>query len=501
MSFWKFWQRRNGKGSIDKALLGFDLFSHLSYMSAIATSGVSRGVVFEEAAKLPYTSSRYFGDVHILSTRLNYDYAEACRLKGEVTREEDVKSLLLRLSSSLAAGEEEHNFLTREAQTQAETYGNEYERQIESTKKWTDSYVALIVSAALIIIIAVVSMMLYQVGLVFLFGLAGTTVAVTVAGSWIIWKSVPKETKTHSLPERSREQRLARRALKILLPLGLIVGALSFLMGLGLGWAMILVAVLVLPVGLVMSRDDKKINKRDSDIASFLRALGAVTKTTGTTVTEALGRIDIRSTGSLAPDVKRLHVRLTSGIEPDLCWRRFVAETGSELIDRTVRIFWDGINKGGDPDEVGARASFFATKIAQLRAKRQMVSSTFGWLSMPMHAALVVLLVFIVNVMELFGQAIQSIQPASGSDSEIPLSVGTFGSVGSADLAILNHLVMLVIVVLTASNGFAVHAAAGGHGYKLFYHVGLMMIIAGGALLIVPRLADGIFGSIGTIGG
>ena len=286
----------------------------------------------------PFTSV----EVHALCTKLNYDYAEACRLKGEVTKELDVKSLLLRLSSAIAAGEQEKNFLNRSLHRRRQkSTAMSYGRQVESTKKWTDSYVALIVSATLVIIIAVVSMMLYQVEALFLFGLSGLTAVVTGAGAWIIQRAVPKEPKTHSLPDCSREQRLARQAFKIFLPLALIAGAIPLLIGWGLGWAMILTAVMVLPVGLLMVRDDTKIDKRDADIAPFLRSLGGVTKAIGTTVAEGLSRIDVRSTGSLAPHVRRLQIGLDSSIDPDLCWRRFVAETGSELIDRTVRVFWD----------------------------------------------------------------------------------------------------------------------------------------------------------------
>ena len=130
---------------------------------------------------------------------------------GEASKEEEVKSLLLRLSSSLLSGEPRKVFLNREAEVQAETFENEYERQLESTKKWTDSYVALIVSAALVIIVPVISMMIYQVGINLLLVLAGLTVLVTFVGSWIIYRAAPNEPKTHSLPDRSREQRIARK--------------------------------------------------------------------------------------------------------------------------------------------------------------------------------------------------------------------------------------------------------------------------------------------------
>lgn len=222
MNSWMFWRKRNGKGSFNKGLLDLDLLSHLSYMSAIATAGVSRTVIFEEASRLPYVSARYFRNVHGLCSNLNYDYAEACQLVGEAAEVPEVKSLLLRLSSSLSAGEPEADFFAREAHVHAEFYGNKYERQLESTKKWTDSYVALIVSAALIIIVAVISMMIYQTSLIYLLGLAGVTIAVTIAGAWTIDRSAPTEPKTHSLPDLSREQRLARTLFKFLLPIAVI---------------------------------------------------------------------------------------------------------------------------------------------------------------------------------------------------------------------------------------------------------------------------------------
>jgi len=501
MSFLTFWRRPSGKGSFNKGLLGLDLLSHLSYMSAIATAGVSRGVVFEEASRLPYVSSRYFADVNVLCGKLNYDYAEACRLVGENTQEEEVKSLLLRLSSSLAAGEPADDFLNREMQVQAESYGNMYERQLESTRKWTDSYVALIVSAALIIIVAVISMMIYQIGLVFILSLAGLTIMVTAAGSWIISRAAPQEAKTHSLPERLQGQRIARMNFKVLLTLVVIAGALLGLMGVPLGWIMLTLAALVSPVGLFSIWDDRRIDKRDADIASFLRALGGVTKAIGTTVSEALSRIDTRATGSLASEVKKLNVRLASGIAPELCWRRFVAETGSELVDRTVRIFWDGVSKGGDPEEVGNRASFFAMKIALLRAKRRMVSATFGWLSIPMHIAITGLLMFIVEIMALFGKTIAEAQVSDGIASSRVLSVGVnLGGFEGADFALLNGLVMLVVVVLTVANAYAVKAAEGGHSNKLFYHLGIMMTITGVTLLLVPAVVDMIFGNIAAVG-
>lgn len=493
MNYWKFWPKRSGKGSYNRNLLPLDLLSHLSYMSAIATAGVSRSVVFEQASNLPYVTSSYFRRVHILGSRLNYDYAEACRLVGESGEDQTIKSLLLRLSGSLGAGEPEKDFLNREAEVQAEAYGDEYERKLESSRKWTDSYAALTVSAGLIIIVAVISMMMSQLGMMFILGLAGVTVLITVSGAWIVSAASPKEPKVHSLSETSSEQRLARTLFKILVPLSVVGGGGVYAMGYGLGWAVLLGAALIFPVGYISARDDKKIGKRDEEIAPFLRALGGIAKATGTTVSDAVSRIDIRSVGALAPEVRRLNIRLLAGIDPNLCWRTFVGETGSELVDRTVRVFWDGTNMGGDPQEVGSRASFFAMKISLLRAKRRLVAATFGWLSIPMHIAITALLLFVINVLALFGSAIDRVRPGgSPNTSELP-ALDTLGSFAGGDMEILSHLVILVVLVLTVTSTFAVKASGGGHAYLLLYHGGIMMAITGANLIIIPKVAISIF--------
>ena len=51
-----------------------------------------------------------------------------------------------------------------------------------------------------------------------------------------------------------------------------------------------------------------------------------------------------------------------------------MGETGSELVNRSVRIFWDGVTLGGEPQKVGNEASAFAMKISLLRAQRNQVS-------------------------------------------------------------------------------------------------------------------------------
>ena len=134
--------------------------------------------------------------------------------------------------------------------------------------------------------------------------------------------------------------------------------------------------------------------------------MGAV----GTTVTEGLSRMNRRSLGAMEPHVRRLYVRLKNDLSPELTWARLAGETGSELVTRCVRIFSEGIRLGGDPKVIGNQAAAFALKVSQLRQTRSMIANTFGFVVLPMHAALVCILLFITQVISVFGDKISEVQ-------------------------------------------------------------------------------------------
>jgi len=113
----KFWSKndRKSKDSFDSQLLDMDFFCQLTYMSAIATSGIARSGLFDYALKLPYISARYFKKINFVAKMFNHDYSQACRIVGEKTKEPEVKGLLLRLSGALDSGEDVANFMERES--------------------------------------------------------------------------------------------------------------------------------------------------------------------------------------------------------------------------------------------------------------------------------------------------------------------------------------------------------------------------------------------------
>jgi flagellar protein FlaJ len=465
-------------------------------MSAVATARISRDRLFEGTARLDYSTSRFFRRVHRVAKRLNYDYSRACEMVAETTGPENVQNLLLRLSTSLSAGEPEEEFLARETEVQLELYGKKYERDMESLRKWTDAYVALMVSCILMVVISMVSMMIYSMGAGLVVGLACVVLMVTIAGAWVIFTNAPHEVKTHRLARKSPEQYQMQRLGQILLPVAAVFGAvLGFTFGLGL--ALIGSAVVLAPLGYVAFRDDWKVDARDQDIATFLRALGGVMGAVGTTVGEGLSRLNRRSLGALEPHVRRLYVRLGNNISPQLCWLRFAGETGSELVSRSVRTFWDGLRLGGDASRVGSLASAFAQKVVLQRSTRKMVATTFTWVVVPLHAVLLAIMLFITEVMRIFGGELAKVQTESlNSDIVTQAGVSNFLLYSAPNMHFISLFVGMMILVLTAANSFAPYAAAGGNRYKLCLFAAIMMFMSGIAIIVIPAMVSTLFQNI-----
>lgn len=477
----------NSKLSTNPDAVGFDLLFQLTYLSAVAAAGIPRGRVFQLASNLPNCISPYFKKVHILAEKMNYDYTEACRMVGEVVQDSRIKSLLLRISSSLTAGEAEQDFMEREARVQADSYSNEYEGRVETLRKYTDAYTAITISSALVLVVAVVSMLIYNTSTPFIMGLIVVAMGVTGLGVWIIYKASPREIKAldgAAVPPRAR---LLASLFRLLVPISIVVPALLSLRGLPMGVLLVIAGLTLFPLGLIASRFDREIDSKDSEISTFLRALGSVATAIGSTLTEAMGKLDLRSFPALSTQIKQLNARLATRIEPALCWRRLVTDSGSNLIDRSVTIFEDAIRMGGEAEEVVARSSLMAAKVSALREKRLIVSKTFGMLTIVMHATISALLVFIVAVVDVFAGLVNK---ANMGEMKGMLPFFNFSP---GDLKMLNMILVPTLIIFAVANSGAAQVTEGSHKYRFFYFLSITVATSGLCLLLVPAAINMLF--------
>ncbi len=483
-------RKRPDKASSDDAKLTFDLLSNMTYMLAMAAAYTSRDKIFENAATQRYSTTIYFEEVLLLVKKLGFEYSRAFQLVAKKAKAVRVNSLLLRFASSINSGESEEVFLRQEARVQREIYTSEYNRKLDSLQKWSDAYAALLVSISVIVVVAMVSTMLYDAGQGFVVALSLTTIFMSGLGAFIIYSTSPYELKTYRAGAGPKLRRWSVRLFWTLGMLGFLLAAVLSQRS-GAGPAFLVLGLFLLPSGICAYLDDQRVGKIDQNLPDFLRALGNVTGTLGSTLTKGLTKIDIRSMGALEPYIVRLRARLNSQLDPDVCWDKFRDETGSELVNRSTRMLVDGVKLGGNAEHVGGLAADYSMNIGLLRSKRYAASQTFAFLSFPMHFAMVGLLVFILQVVEGFNIRLTEIaefmasQMGSGSGSMPSLPMFE-----PRDLGLIRQLLTFVIIGFTVANTIAPKFATGGHKSTFAFYGAVISIMSGLCLLLIPGVAS-----------
>ncbi len=516
MSSTAYSRRRIDKVTSDNLSVGFDLLSNLTYMSVLAVGNLPREQILELCSGLRLKTSIFFGYIYILAKRLGFEYTQAFQMVSEKAKASNIKSLLLRFAASISSGESEAEFVVQETRTEGERYKNEYERSVENLRKWTDAYAAVLISVTLIMVVSLVSTMIGSLGQGLIVAMGFVLLFITSIGVFVIYKVAPVEQVTFDgATTTSKQRRRARILLVALAPAGI---ALAFLIAPqmdlkgGVSFSLLVIGASLLPAGWYAWKDDAAIRKLDTELAVFLRSIGNVAGATGVTLSEAMRRIDTKSMGSLQPHINRLKVRLGARLPSYECWERFREETGSELVNRASRMMVGGAERGGEPDQVGEICSTYALNVTQLRAKRALTASTFSFLTVPMHATMIFILIFVLEVVASFsarlGEASKGLATSSSRSFEVPDSLPLPPGValpaggdlsaglqifGVQDMSLATYMIMFVVIVLTVANALAPKAAAGGSNLKIVSFIGVMCIISGGILGVVPIVTGKLF--------
>jgi archaeal flagellar protein FlaJ len=497
--FTKSSQKPIGKVSSDSATLTFDLLSNLTYMAAVSVGDSPRDQILEWTIKQNYKTVPYFRQVYLLAKRAGYEYARAFQMVARRAKAEVVRSLLLRFAGAISSGYPEKDFLVEEARVEREQYINSYYRSLEAVTKWGDAYAALLVSVSLVVVVAMISTMLSDIGNFFVVALAMTMFFVTGFGVYIIYRTAPYEVKTYESKGGPPERRWAKRLFYYVAIPGAVL-ALVVMVTVGLPVAFLVLGFSILPTGVMAWLDDHKVDKLDQETSTFIRAIGNVSASLGSTVATALSKLDRRSMGTLEPYLQRLQVRLGTNIRSDLCWEAFRDEVGAELMNRTTRIFVDGVALGGPPDRVGAIASEYALDAALMRARRNANASPFAMLTIPLHFAMTGLMIFILEIMKTFN-AIISVAIQEMEERSAGAAAGALPAIPvfqPQNLEIINYLTIAAVIAYTAANALAPKVAKGGHPYLVCTFGAITCIMTGFNMLVIPPVASGLLINAGA---
>lgn len=493
MSFTKSSRKRTKKVSSDSGAISFDLMTNLTYMAALATGGPERDVILEWTIKQDYKTVTFFRQVYLLSKRMGFEYARAFRLVARKAPPASVRNLLLRFAGAISSGVSEADFLAEEAKVEREQYINSYYRSLEALTKWGDAYAAMLVSVSLVVVVAMMSTMLSTLGNGFVLMLTLAMTIVSAFGVYIIMRTAPAEGSTYQTRMGPKERRWAKRLIVTVAPAGLILGTIVGFSS-GIHFFFMILGFSLLPAGIMAFLDSGKVNQRDQEIAPFLRSLGNVTASMGTTVSVSLEKIDRRSLNALQPSIGRLQTRLRKNISPAKSWDAFRDEAGSDLINRATRMFVDGVALGGPPDRVGTIAAEFSMDSSIMRSRRAVAAAPFAFLVIPLHFAMTGLMVFVLEIMKAFNERISvataELQAQSGGTGLGLLPALPVFQVH--DMSMLSMLTLVALVSMTISNSLSPKFAMGGHPILAAFFGGITCVMTGFNMFIIPPIAASI---------
>ena len=367
--------------------------------------------------------------------------------------------------------------------------------------KWGDAYIAMLLSGTVIAVTLMISVAIYSpTGLESTLSMAyGIVLLICVGGNLLMYTSVPDDPKSHGLTQRASKEQLTIHAMeRIIIPLTLGAIIIMALLGINAGVVFLLVGILMAPLGITGFIDDSNITLRDNDFSTFIRSLGSIMGGQGTTAVYALGTIDKKSLTALEPLVNTVYSQMNLGLDNRQIWDKFIGDSGSNLIYKYLNIYLDTVIMGGPPEPIGTVVGSSVLEQTLLREKKDMHARSFIVLLVPMHAAMVGILVVLFRIMLTLTGSVSSMMNKFAATTAASGGGASSGGV-SASSALggmsmftnfpekeMGNFVVIILIIITVGNIFAARIVGGGDRYMFYFYAALFCTITGLILLIAP---------------
>ena len=475
-----------------------DLLYMLTYMTSISTANLTRDEIFKRTGnKEEYYTSKHIKYIARIVQDWNYDYATACEIESKNTKDETIKRTLERLGNAIKAGEPDEEFLTSELDTIQILTKDKYENDIETLKKAMDAFTSLIIATSVISIIMLLAASLYASTSINMALYLSVILEALISGFviFLLFDAAPKEFKIHPLPIKSDEQNFIFKWQKVLVPLAFIALIISFILlpriqaiaplltdfpYLTESIGFIFFGALILPLGLMAIRDDRKINRRDMEFTAFIRGLGRIMGSTGQSISNSLSKVDKKSLPTIKDSIIRLENRIKLGLDMDISWNRFIGESGSNIFYKFAGIFLDAIRLGGKPDRVGDLVATSSLESVLLRSSKEIESNQFVILTIPLHIAMLLTFIAISQILLNLAGIIAGV---SGMTAGLNTTFGLFTGLSET---LLHNYVIAITFILTISSIVACKVSKGGNLYDYYIFSSIFFIVAGVSLLLIP---------------
>ena len=424
--------------------------------------------------------------------------SSAARRVSHQTPSTMLSDFLERFAFSIEGGETESEFFANEQDVVLDEYAIRYEGVLRDMDLMKEIFVAMIVASMFVIAIVAFIPILTGKSVTSLMALGIFLFTIIEIGFlYIVSSGMPREFTWQRTGIRITEERRIEKAIALssmavaVMAMGLAaIGATR--MGEELGfWSYrswpFLVAIAITPLavpGYLALVEEDRIMRRNDQFPAFIRALGSSAEAKSIAAVTALRKLSRHDFGPLTANIVGLSQRLSTGIDARASWRRFGAETGSDLIAKFSDMYVEGFRAGGRSREMTNLISRNFVRILGLRKKRYQSASEMTGMLYGVMIAISFAMYITVEVLDRIQRLYQDVQTPVAFETVAVLEYSFFSE----------ELMAGIILVLVVSHSFIsallFRVMSGGHKAGSLIHFVAMVWVAAIVSIVVAEAME-----------
>ncbi|AOL16985.1 flagellar protein FlaJ [Sulfolobus sp. A20] len=442
----------------------------LAFMLALFSSGVPPEIVIlhlsEERSFYPYT--RIIRKIKNLLTGYRYKFSSSISYTVRNVKIKYMKEFLIRLSQAITFGDNMIQFLSREIDFTLSEYSASSARLIESMNNFLTVYATLNSSLTFLIADMTILSLIYNGGTQLIFQL--TIMSVMILGNVTLVMYIIYRPETYM-----QYNKFDKSLIALLMLTGITISVIftSYLY-------ILLLGIIFVIVGLRYRLYENRINRIERYFILFIRYFSQNYFIVNN-LRDSLMAVLRGDLGDIRPLIRRALNRLLMGINKKIIFELMGMESKSVLVSMLSKALYETINMGGNVLTVGEVISKIGDVILNIRARKEQNGRAFEasiYALQTASAGVSAALISIVGMLD-------SIFSTS--------NVSTIFSFNQVSIDSISRIFLIILLILSFSNGIAITLAYGRSVYVSLYFIGILLILSSITYHLVLLLTGNIF--------
>ena len=459
-------------GERKKMQIDRNIHLFLIRMSVLATSKLPRKKMLEILSQVKeYEAlSVEIEKIYKLMEYWNMGLSDAARTIARRTPSPILADFLDRLAHSADAGEDLEEFLSKEREVSMSTYVNKYETALKDLDLMMEIFVAVLISLMFIIVFIALLPVFVNISITLLLpAVALCFVIVESMAIYMVKSLLPSDHLWHNMKEKTEVDKTLKTVLPATYAACIALAIFSFFVELPLTAVVALVVTPLIYPGMMIRKEESKIRARDENYDSFLRAVAGYSASSGSAVSDGIGRLSKHDFGELTEGIVVLYKRLLTRIDQIRAWNLFAAGSGSNLISKFTEMYVVGLAVGGKVEKVIEIISGNFVKLVGVRRKRYQSADNMLGTLYGMSIGVTFTLFSTLSLMTLLNQMNdQFALSQTGTSIALPIALQAF------DLGLAEGIFLFIVLVHSLISANLVTYAGGGHKHSFYINFAII---------------------------